>query len=80
MIFSVNGPNTYNILKEAGSRLGSKHSPETITKISGENNSFFDKTHSADILAKMTEIQRSINRTGKIIQYMIKLFLLILKL
>jgi group I intron endonuclease len=65
LIFSVEEPNTYNLLKEAGSRLGSKHSPETITKISGENNSFFGKTHSAETVAKMRKIQRSINRTGK---------------
>jgi len=65
LIFSVEEPNTYNLLKEAGSRLGSKHSPETITKISGENNSFFGKTHSAETVAKIRKIQRSINRTGK---------------
>lgn len=37
-IFSENKSNTYNILKIAGSRLGSKHSLETIAKISEESN------------------------------------------
>jgi group I intron endonuclease len=63
LIFSLDGPNIYNILKETESQLGSKHSSETIAKMSGENNSFFSKTHSADTLAKMTKIQRDINRT-----------------
>jgi len=43
LIFSENEPNTYNILKVAGSRLGSKHSEETITKMSGENNPMFGR-------------------------------------
>jgi group I intron endonuclease len=55
LIFSIDEPNIYNLLKEAGSRLGSKHSPETIAKLSGENNPSYGKTPSIETLIKMAE-------------------------
>ena len=36
-IFSMDEPNTYNILLVAGSSLGYKHNPEDIAKMSGDN-------------------------------------------
>lgn len=42
-IFSVDKPNTYNILITAGSLLGYKHSMESLAKMSGENHPNFGK-------------------------------------
>jgi hypothetical protein len=67
LIFSEDKPNTYNILKQAGSLLGFIHSSETKAlmseALSGEKNprGFLGKTHSAETLAKM-----SASLTGKI--------------
>ena len=80
-IFSVDEPNIYNILKEAGSLLGYKHSDSSIAKMKeskgGENNPMLGKTHSQETKAKMrkpksvstkmkmSESQKNINRAGK---------------
>jgi group I intron endonuclease len=57
--------NTYNILKVAGSRLGSKHTEESLNKMrkaqSGENHPFFGKNHSSETLQKMSEAQSGKN-------------------
>lgn len=59
----------YNINPLAGSRLGSRHSPDTLTKISealsGNNHPMYGKTHSSDTLAKMSEAQKSVDRRGE---------------
>lgn len=81
LIFLVDKPNSYNILKEAGSLLGYKHNDFSIAKMKqskgGGNNPMSGKTHSVDTLtkmsqpkseitkAKMSESQKSINRAGK---------------
>lgn len=44
LIFSEDAPNTYNLLKIAGSLLGSKHKSETIVKMSGQINRMYGKT------------------------------------
>jgi group I intron endonuclease len=44
----------YNILKIAGSRLGFKHSEETLLKMSGKNNPMFGKNHSEETIAKIS--------------------------
>ena len=58
IIFSVNGSNTYNILKVAGSPLGFIHSEESKALISeaqkSENNSFYGKNHSDETKVKMS--------------------------
>lgn len=51
----------YNILKVAGSSLGSKHTEESLTKMSGENNHMFGKTHSTETLALMCESKKAEN-------------------
>jgi group I intron endonuclease len=58
LIFSSNKPNTYNLLKIAGSMLGFNHSAETIAKISGENNHFFGKIHTEETKALLSEINK----------------------
>jgi group I intron endonuclease len=69
----------YNILAVAGSFLGYKHTPETITFLSeankGKNHPMFEitgKDHprfgiflSDETKAKMSEVQKSIDRTGE---------------
>lgn len=55
LIFSPIKLNTYNILPTAGSRLGAKHSKESIAKMSGKNNPMFNKYISYNTLAKMNE-------------------------
>lgn len=68
LIFSKDGPNTYNILKVAGSLLGYNHSDETIVKIreakigehshmfgqTGNNHPRFGKIHFAEAQVKMS--------------------------
>ena len=64
LIFKKDEPNTYNILKVAGSNLGFTHSEGTkvligltLSKIdrSAEKNPFYGKIHSPDSLVKMSE-------------------------
>lgn len=55
LIFSPIRLNSYNILPTAGSRLGAKHSKESIVKMSGQNNHMFNKYLSIETLAKMSE-------------------------
>lgn len=49
----------YNLLSIAGSRLGSKHTEESIVKMnvakSGENHPMFGKFHSEETLIRMSE-------------------------
>jgi len=45
---------TYNINPIAGSRLGAKHTAETISKMSGENNHFYGKTHTIETKASIS--------------------------
>jgi len=68
LIFSADEPNTYNILKIAGSLLGFNHSDDSIAKIreakigennhmfgqTGENHPMFGKFHSAEAQVKMS--------------------------
>jgi group I intron endonuclease len=67
----------FNILKIAGSRLGSSHSNEARKKLSesrkgkyvGEENPFFGKNHTSDVIAKLSLINTGENnpmfgRTG----------------
>lgn len=68
LIFLEDKSNTYNILKVAGSRLGLKHSEETIAKMSGKNNHMFGKlgenhhlfgkTHTAETKGLMGEANK----------------------
>jgi group I intron endonuclease len=55
----------YNILKTAGSRLGSNHSEESRAKISaaqkGKFNSMFGKTHDEEARAKMSTYKKGKN-------------------
>lgn len=44
VIFSENEPNTYNILKIAGSSLGYKHTDKSLAKKTGKNHHMFGKT------------------------------------
>lgn len=55
LIFSPIRLNSYNILPTAGSRLGAKHSKESIAKMSGQNNHMFNKYLSDETLTKMSE-------------------------
>lgn len=55
LIFSEDEPNTYNLLKVAGSILGYKHTEESLAMMSGENNHFFGKIHSEETKAKLSE-------------------------
>lgn len=65
----------YNLLPIAGSRLGSKHSAETIAKMSGENHPMFGKskeespmygkTHSVETKVKMRETRKSLGIRGE---------------
>jgi len=48
----------YNILKIAGSRLGSKHSEETLLKMSGKNNPMFGKNHSEETIVKISSARK----------------------
>jgi group I intron endonuclease len=50
----------YNICPIAGSVLGRKQSKEERLKRSGENNGFYNKTHSSEFLNRLVEI-----KTGK---------------
>ena len=50
--------NTYNILKTAGSLIGYKHTEESLAKMKG-------RTNSAETIAKMSEAQKSVDRTGE---------------
>lgn len=73
-----NLPHEYNILPNAGSSLGFKHSEEMVAKLSaskkGENNPMFGKKgndhpsfgkiHSEETLAKMSATQKTIDRSG----------------
>ena len=65
LIFSLDEPNTYNILQVAGSRLGSKHTEEALAKISlalsGENHPMFGKSHSEETKALMSEVRSGEN-------------------
>jgi len=60
LIFLEDDPNTYNILKEAGSSLGYKHTEEAISY-------FFNRKHSAETKALLSEIAkgRIISETTK---------------
>jgi group I intron endonuclease len=62
LIFSVNNPNTFNILQVAGSRLGSNHTTESRALMSiaksGENHFMYGKTHSEETLKKMREAHK----------------------
>jgi len=65
-------PNTYNLLKVAGSLLGFEHSAETLeimrnTK-SSENNPMFGKTHSDETKEKMS-IAKSENKNASKMVY-----------
>ena len=55
LIFKVNKPNTYNILKIAGSPLGYKHTEEDLTKFSGENHPLFGKYRLPETRAKISK-------------------------
>lgn len=55
IIFSVDEPNTYNILKVAGSPLGYKHTEEDLAKFSGENHHLFGKSHLPETIAKISK-------------------------
>lgn len=57
LIFEKDVPNTYNILKKAGSLLGFKYTEVSLAKISGENNhrGFLGKTHTPETKAKMNK-------------------------
>jgi len=79
-IFSIDESNTYNILKEAGSLLGYKHTNFSLAKMKeskgGQNNPMIGKSHTPETKAKMSKpksaitkakmsiSQKSINRTG----------------
>lgn len=58
-IFSADESNTFNILTVAGSRLGSKHTPESLAKFSGANNprGMLGKCHSAEAIDKIRASQ-----------------------
>ena len=65
IIFSLDVPYTYNVLKIAGNSLGYIHSEETLAKmskaLSGENNPRYgitSFTHTADTIAKMSEAHK----------------------
>lgn len=51
----------YNINPIAGSRLGSKHTPESLAKFSGENHPMFGKSHTDFTLEKMSNAKLSEN-------------------
>jgi len=70
LIFSEAEPNTYNILKVAGSNLGFTHSDETKALIglaqskfdrAGEKNPFYGKIHSPENLVKFSEAKSGKN-------------------
>ncbi len=54
LIFEDDEPNTYNLLKTAGSLLGFKHKAETLAKMGGENHPMYGKVHKAETITKMT--------------------------
>jgi group I intron endonuclease len=64
-IFSVDQPNTYNILQVAGSVLGFKHTQESLAKMSeaktGVNHPLFGKFHSAETKAILSEVRSGEN-------------------
>lgn len=65
IIFSVDEPNTYNILQVAGSLLGYKHTKESLAKMSlscdNHPRGMLNKTHSAETKALMSETHKSEN-------------------
>jgi group I intron endonuclease len=63
LIFSVDKPNTYNILRTAGSLLGYKHDPDSLAKMSGVNHPNFGKPLSSDIIAKISEAVKGENNS-----------------
>jgi group I intron endonuclease len=69
-IFLEDKPNTYNILKVAGSLLGYNHSDKTKTFLSeafsGENNPMFGKTHSSETKQKMSEAHQGKVKSAEI--------------
>lgn len=73
LIFSSDKPNTYNLLKVAGSMLGFNHSIESIAKMSGENNHFFGKTHTEETKALLSEINKGENILSMVLLIRLKL-------
>lgn len=55
LIFKVDKPNSYNILKIAGSPLGYKHTEEDLAKFSGENHPLFGKSRLPETRAKISK-------------------------
>jgi group I intron endonuclease len=55
LIFSVDQPNTYNILRAAGSLLGYQHDADSLAKMSGVNHPNYGKPLSSDTIAKISE-------------------------
>jgi len=54
LIFSVDKPNTYNILKVAGSPIGYKHTEEALAKFSGRNHPLFGKSRLPETIVKIS--------------------------
>lgn len=54
LIFSLDKPNTYNILKMAGSPIGYKHTEEALAKFSGENHHLFGKSRLPETIVKIS--------------------------
>lgn len=69
LIFSVDKPNTYNILKRADSSVGYKHTPESLAKMSfaqsGEKHRMFGKTHSEKSIALMSQAHQGKTHTAE---------------
>jgi len=75
IIFSVDEPNSYNILKVAGSLLGYKHTEESLAKMSLSSDNhprgMLDKIHSAETKALMSETHKSENLSKETIAKLI---------
>jgi group I intron endonuclease len=54
IIFSLDKPNTYNILQVAGSPIGYKHTEEALAKFSGKNHPLFGKSRLPETIAKIS--------------------------
>jgi len=55
LIFLEDEPNTYNILRTAGSLLGYKHGPDSLAKMSGVNHPNFGKRIPPETIGKISE-------------------------
>jgi group I intron endonuclease len=60
-LFSLPESLRYNFNPTAGSILGYKHTEDTMAKMSGENHHMYGRTHTPEILVKISEAMSGAN-------------------